>query len=211
MHDNIQKIVFDEISKPSIENTSEVLKHYSVVKENCVPKIERIDVDNSDGSVKVYLPLEKKNFFIVIHIDSETHILSVDLCPGNRIYLSVTSETLSYEQLIALTDLKLITGWNKGEIAPPIKLPRKYSCVVIEPCVEKAYKIEDKLIKFLTYLESDFQNISILSEYAETEIIIVWYGYTGNGCLGGFTLSDNIIHRLSRLNLSIDFDLYTDL
>ncbi len=92
---------------------------HEVIFEDGVPKIERVDEDFGENIVAVYFPLKEVDFFLEIHV-RKTPIIEVDFVwteNAYRIYLTATSETLTYDELANGLLLKSLEGWSKGDIA----------------------------------------------------------------------------------------------
>lgn len=67
--------------------------------------------------------------------------------------------------------------------------------------------VEDHIEALLSVLEENVEGVSKAVEHFSAEIRCTIYYYE-NSCNQGFNLSENVIARIAKLGLSIDFDLY---
>ena len=65
---------------------------------------------------------------------------------------------------------------------------------------------EEHIESLLSFLEKNIKAVKLAKEKFEAGILCAIYYY--EGCNEGFHLSETIIDRLAKMNLSIDFDLY---
>jgi len=202
-----------EVIMPSLAHTKQLLENLEVILEGQDPKVQRIALDQESNRFEVYFPLKSKNFFLVIFINANsfTEVEWVDIQPGNGVYFTATSEALTFDELQALTSLKATEGWSKGQLRnshPNDPFIYKFSCFTFEPIEERAYDMEEKLLKLLDKLEADIVGVQKLAEIANAGINVHQYDYAGFGSISGISLDKNIIQRLAHLGLDIDFDLY---
>lgn len=201
------EVARDEVINKRFGTTQQYLWVHEVIFEDGVPKIERVDEDFGENIVAVYFPLKEVDFFLEIHV-RKTPIIEVDFVwteNAYRIYLTATSETLTYDELANGLLLKSLEGWSKGDIA---KNWHKYtfSRVSFEPIKNCAYYFDKKLDILLDDLEKDFDNVLYLTKKAHTYISVCRYQYVSWNAWTN--LSAKTIKRLANLNLSIDIDTY---
>ena len=202
-----------EMKTPSLSLTKQYLEGLEVVFEGNEPKIQRIALDQESNRFQVYFPIKDERFFLVVCVDAEslTRIEWTYIQPGNGVYFSATSEELTFEELQAMTSLKATEGWNKDQLRnshPDDKFRYKFSRFTFEPIPERAYDMEEKLLKLLDKLETDVVGVQKLAKIAHAGISVHQYDYAGFGSINGVSLDKSTIQRMAHLGLDIDFDLY---
>jgi hypothetical protein len=125
----------------------------------------------------------------------------------NKVYFSAKSQTMTIQELTALTKLIPTEGCNRGEVPLKLRRPVKFSYIQFQPNPEPD-EFEDKLRKLLTFLEKDAKNVKFLAKKTYAAIIVVMEFYYGNSMLGMPYIDKSIIKRMSYLNLGIEFDFY---
>jgi len=196
-----------EIENPTFGTTEQYLEVLNVEIENGKPKIERIDFTSFDAVNIVYFPIQDEPFFLTVHFDKKSNeLLGVGTENGNQVYLTVTSENLTFKQLSELTNLNGLTGWSVNDDRKIGKGKYNFSRLSFEPIKSRAYELEVKLKLLLTDLEKDINGIRKLTEMADAIISIHHQQYIdGNK---GIHFDIETISRLSKLNLGIDIDQY---
>jgi hypothetical protein len=101
-------IAREEILNPSFGTTQQYLEVHDLELENGLPKIARVNSYFYNGLVAVYFQIKDEDFFLEVHLTKEPEIKVYDVWTesGHRVYLSVTSEKLTFEELSKLTSLK---------------------------------------------------------------------------------------------------------
>ena len=206
----IEKAI-DEIFKKELGTTEQLLEIHEVVFENDKPKVLRIDQECDDSSAIVYFPIKDQKFYLAVHLDTipEVKVRGVGTENYNSVYLKITSETFSFDEISSLTKLKPTGGWSKGD---PRKLGRsKYNNTTLhfEPNKEPD-GFEDKLKKLLDFLDQDKQAILGMIGKTNSQIQVVTVFHNGNTMLGGHHIDKETLKRISMYNLEIDFDLYAE-
>ena len=196
-----------EIENPTFGTTEQYLEVLNVENENGKPKIERIDFTSFDTVNIVYFPIQDEPFFLTVHFDKKSNeLLGVGTENGSQVYLTVTSENLTFKQLSELTNLTGLTGWSVNDNRKIGKGKYNFSRLSFEPIKSRAYDLEVKLKLLLTDLEKDINGIKKLTEMADAIISIHHQQYIdGNK---GIHFDKETIMRLSKLNLGIDIDQY---
>lgn len=202
-----------EVKTPSLSLTKQYLENLEVVFEGNEPKIQRITLNQESNRFEVYFPIKDERFFLVVCVDAESlvHIEWTYIQPGNGVYFTAASEELTFEEMQAMTSLKATEGWNKDQLRnshPDDKFRYKFSRFTFEPIPERAYDMEEKLVKLLDKLETDVTGIKKLADNANIYIQVHQYDYAGFGSIGGIHLNKDLIKRMAHLGLYIDFDLY---
>ncbi len=200
----IQKAI-TEIEKPTFGTTEQYLEVHSVELENGKPKVERVDFESFEKVNAVYFPIAEEPFFLVVYFSKENdEIVSVDTENGNRIYLSATSDKLTFDELSELTELNPLTGWSIGDLRANGKSKYNFSEISFEPIKSNAYELESKLRMLLTELEKDTDGIKKLIAKSNVIISIFSQQYIcGNK---GIHFDTKMIRRMNSLNLGVDID-----
>lgn len=210
MTDNpyIQKAI-EELETQSFGVTEQFLKIHEVEYEEGLPKVLRVDQERGDGTVIVYFAVKGERFYLAVYLDTQPHIVVkwVETESYYSVYCRATSETLSYEQLAALTTLKPTSGWNKGDLKKHGRSAYNFSAIHFELDPEPD-EWEDKLKKLLGILEQDEDGVRVLADKASGYIQVQVTYHNGNGLIGGPHISREAFKRMAALNLSIDFDQY---
>jgi hypothetical protein len=196
-----------EIENPTFGTTEQYLEVLNVEMENGKPKVERVDFESFDETNVVYFPIKDEPFFLSVYFSKENNeITNVGTENGNQVYLTATSENLTFEQLSELTNLKGLSGWSVNDDRKIGKGKYNFSRLSFEPIKSRAYDLDAKLKLLLTDLEKNVDGIRKLTEMADTGISIHHQQYIdGNK---GINFDIETINRLSKLNLGIDIDQY---
>jgi hypothetical protein len=207
MTDNeILRIAINEINEKTWGVTEQFLQIHDVVRENGVPVVARIDKEDADTFI-VYFPVAGEKFFWVVKVcGDKPEVSGVYVEAYNSIVLIAGSETLSGEEIVSLTKLKPLYFRTKGEQYKKRILQRSFAR--FEPFIEPD-SFENKLSKFVGFLEQDKEGIERLNQNTTTGIQVAIEFHHGNQMLGGPHINAVTLKRIAALNLSIDFDLYT--
>ncbi|MBP4143248.1 DUF4279 domain-containing protein [Flavobacterium sp. P4023] len=207
MKNEIIKIAIEEIENPTFETTRQYLEVHSVEMENGMPKVERVDLESFDDVKTVYFAIQNEPFFLTVNFRKKNNELcGVGTENGNRVYLTSTSENLTFNQLSEITKFNDVFGWSINEERKIGKGKYKFSRLTFEPIKSRAYDLETKLNLLLTELEKDVEGILNLTKKADSIISIHYQQYvSGNS---GIHLNIETINRLNNLNLGIDIDQY---
>jgi|SRR6476469_1275393 len=202
----------NELKTPTFGVTEQFLEIHTIVIEDGQPKVAGLSINDDGSRAAVYFAVTGERFYFAVYLDldPEPNIRGVDTEDYNSVYFQVVSETMSQEQLAALTTLSATEGWSKGDPrSNPSRTPYTFSSLVFEPTPGPA-PFEDKLNKLLDFLEQDRTGVQVLLEQADAGIQVHTIFHNGNTMLGGVHLDKQHIQRLADLNLEIDFDLYAE-
>jgi hypothetical protein len=211
MNTDIQPYIdkaIEEILDPAFAVTKQYLEVNDVQFENGKPKVERVDLDYAENLAAVYFPFKDERYFLQINLEKtpEIKVNFVHTESGNRTYLTATSKSLTFEELSKNLPFQPLTGWSKGDFRKNGKSQYNFSRVFFEPFASEAYEMEKQLDLLLTELERNAESIKQLTEKATTYISVCKHQYvSGNS---GVHFDIELINRLSRLNLSVDIDIY---
>ncbi|MBI5414452.1 DUF4279 domain-containing protein [Candidatus Peregrinibacteria bacterium] len=199
----------EEIKERCFGTTQQYLSVLKIKYENDQPVISKLEIREKEAIV--YFEIEKERFFFTVYLDTQPEISVrwIDITPGIRIYLRAISYDRNTDDLISCTKIKPSEVVNMGDQLRYGKgMTSKFHAITIEPDKELAGSFEEKLKNFVNILEKDAKGIIKLTKISEVCIQVVPYYYIGNGCIGGFYFEPQIIKRLGKLNLKIDFDMY---
>ena len=206
----IEKAI-DELQSKRFSTTEQLLEIHDVVYVDDKPKVLRVDTEHDDETAIVYFPIKDEKFYLAVWLDTKPEISvgGVGTENYNAVYLKVTSDDLSFQELSSLTKLKPTSGCSKGDIRKPGKAFYDFTALHFEPNPEPD-EFEDKLKKLLDFLEADKDGVTALVDKANVQIQVATIFHNGNTMLGGHHLNKDTIQRLAALNLEIDFDLYAE-
>ena len=196
-----------EIENPTFATTKQYLGVHSVELENGKPKVERVDFESFDQTNAVYFPIQNELFFLVVYFNKENNDLNgVGTENGHKVYLTATSEHLTYNDLSELTKLKPLSGWSKNDLRINGKSKHTFSRISFEPIKSQAYDLGQKLKLLLDELEKDKSGVKNLTQKADAYISVCSHIFIeGNK---GIVLDREIIKKMSDLNLSIGIAQY---
>ncbi|EKE30291.1 MAG: hypothetical protein ACD_2C00014G0010 [uncultured bacterium (gcode 4)] len=200
----------EEIIKKEFGTTQQYLWVHEVIFEDDQPKVERIDDETYKGNIiAIYFPIKNVNFYLEIHVlKNPISVDSVWIESGHKIYLTATSEMLTYEELVEWLNIEPLEWFSKWDSRIHLKSKYTFSEVTYNPIKNQAYSLNAKLDKLLNELEKAKDAIRILKEKSDyIGISVCKYQYIWNWMMGD-NLSANEIKRLADLNLAIDFDIY---
>jgi hypothetical protein len=206
----IEKAI-DELEYRRFATTKQLLEIHEVIRVDNIPKVLRVDMEHNNGTAIVYFAFRDEKFYLAVWLDTtpEVAVRSVSTESYNSVYLKVTSEDLSFQQLCLLTKLEPTGGWSKGDKMRSGNSEYSFSALHFEPNPE-ADEFEDKLRKLLDFLEQDKIGIDSLAASASVQVQVISVFHNGNTILGGHFLDKGIIQRLAALNLEIAFDVYAE-
>jgi hypothetical protein len=203
--DQIIKLIEDEFRDPTLSVTRQYLNIHKPVYSNGKIVIARIDRD--DPIIAVYLPVEGEKFYFTVYVDPQTvELTMVETEAWHSVYFRAVSESLSIDELMAMTKFKPTEFWNKGDRKSIGNANYQFSQFKLQPNPEPD-AFEDKLRKLLDLLEQDKNGIRQLVEKAEGYIQVGANIHNANGMIGGHHIDAESVRRLNDLGLAIDFDL----
>lgn len=202
------ELIEKEFREKILGGTAQYLEIHSPIYVDNKLKVDRIDRDGNDALIIAYLPVLDEQFYFAVYIDTKTNeITGIGTEAYHRVYFRATSETLSADELKAMTILKPTEFWNKGDLRKHGKSNYTFSHFKILPNPEPD-EFEHKLKKLLDLLEQDKNGIKQLADKANSYIQVAMDIHNGNGMIGGPHIDKEAIRRMNELGLSISFDLY---
>lgn len=202
------ELIEKEFKEKTLRVTEQYLEIHSPIYTDNKLKVERIDRDGKNEMIIAYLPVLAEKFYFAVYIDTKTNkITGVGTEAYHRVYFRATSETLSADELKAMTRLTPTEFWNKGDLRKTGKSNHTFSNfkILLNP---EPDEFEDKLKKLLDFLEQDKDGIKRLVDNANGYIQVAMDIHNGNGMIGGHNIDIDAIRRMNDLGLSINFDLY---
>ncbi len=179
-------------------------------------KIEYTAKENDD--ISVYLHIENAKFLALFVIDTkEKKVLSFDTKDYFYIYFKaatkwqpVNSEDLirPKEEIRFKTNLEIKESWQMGDKSKSGMLLKNAGIFFKE--IHGTGNFEDSIKEYLTYLETDKENIKQMGDEYETCLSVPIWRFNGTNMIGGVPLDKEIIKRLADLNCGIDFDIYLE-
>ena len=206
------KQLIDIVSQELLDKTLGVTEQYLAVhqpiyKDNELV-ISRIDRDSEKETIVIYFPVVDEKFYFKAFIGKDNYsIWSLTTEPWHRVYLTATSDSKSLNELASLTTLKHTDGFSKDDLRPNGKLKYTFSRISFLPNPEPD-TFENKLKSLLDFLEKDKDGVKKLADNADAYISVAMDIHNANGMIGGPHIDKDNGHRISNLNLAIDFDLY---
>lgn len=207
MESELIERAISEIEHPTLESTKEFLGVHSVSIHYDTPKVQRIDFDSFVDSIAVYFSIVDEGFYMVVFFSKENKTLQrVNIEHGNSVYITATSENHNFEQLSKTTQSFPWKGWSKGDLMPNGRSKYYDSRVTFGPLKNKPYPLETGLKLLLDELEKDVIGVQKLAKIANANIAISRYIYISSYM--GFEIGSEVIARINRLNLNIEFEQY---
>lgn len=202
------ELIEKEFREKSLGLTKQYLEIHSPIYVEGKLIVERIDRDCKEEIIIAYLPVLDERFYFAVYLDTKTKkVAGLGTEAYHRVYFRATSESLSIEDLKAMTHLAPTKCWNKGDLRKNGKSTHTFSSFEILPNPEPD-EFEDKLKKLLDFLEQDKEGIRRLVDNASGYIQVAMDIHNANGMIGGPNIDQDDIRRMSDLKLSINFDLY---
>lgn len=196
-----------EIERPTFEATKQYLKGHKVEQLNGKPKVQLFDKESSEKVNILFIRLENEPFFLTFHFAKKNNaLLGVSTQNANQIYLTATSQKLTFRDLSQMVTLKNLKGWSYEDYRPNGKNQYGFSRLSYEPMENRAHDFDIKLKNLLTELEKDPKGIIELAEKANALISVHHQMYiSGNG---GIHFDSETLKRIGDLKLAIDIDQY---
>ena len=202
------ELIEKEFKEKTLGVTESYLDIHSPIYTDNELKVDRIDRETKDDYIIAYLPVLGERFYFAVYINVTTNeVTGVGTEACHRVYFRATSETLTADELKAMTNLTPTKLWNKGDIGKSRKSHYTFSNFAIMPNPEPD-EFEDKLKKLLDLLERDREGIKQLVDNANGYIQVAMDIHNGNGMIGGHNIDTDDVKRMNDLGLSINFDLY---
>ena len=207
-NDNYITTAIQELTHPEFEVTKQYLQVMELEFEDGAPKVARVNLNHADDSVAVYFFIKGERFFIVVTLtrgESPT-VQWVWIESGHRVYLTATSETLTYDELSSQIPFEPLSGWSVGDVKPNGKASYDFTRVSYEPIKNEAYGLEEKLHELIKEIECESEIIRNLGEKSNSCVAVCKHQYTSANA--GVHLNVKLLNGLSAMGLALDIDTY---
>jgi hypothetical protein len=196
-----------ELDNPTLGATEQYLEIHDVERLQSMPLPERVVVDELANLAIVYFKINGERFRLAVYLQLQPAITVYNISTENnsKVYLRATSDSLSADEMKAMTSLQATENFNVGDTRKFGKSIYDYSGLIFEPHPE-IDTFENKLNYLLTHLEKDENGVKLLAEYANAYIQADIDIHFGNGLIGGPAISKECVSRLCKLNLAIEFN-----
>ena len=106
-----------EFKEKTLGETEQYLEIHSPIYADNKLKVDRIDRDKRDDLIIAYLPVLNEKFYFAVYIDTKTNeVTGIWTEAYHRVYFRATSETLTVDELKAMTRLTPTDFWNRGDL-----------------------------------------------------------------------------------------------
>ncbi|WP_018277363.1 DUF4279 domain-containing protein [Teredinibacter turnerae] len=207
-NENYINKAIQELANPEFEVTKQYLQVMELELEDGIPKVARVNLDHADNSVAVYFFVKDERFFIAVTLSrgGAPSVQWVWIESGHRVYLTATSETLTYDELSRQIPFEPLSGWSVGDVKPNGKASYDFTRVSYEPIKNEAYGLEEKLHELLKVIESESESIRKLGEKAESCVAVCKHQYISANA--GVHMDVELLNSLSAMGLALDIDTY---
>jgi Domain of unknown function (DUF4279) len=191
--------------------TEQYLEVMEILTEDGLPVIAKIE--KSESEYLVYFTVKGEKFYYTHYFEgvNPPQLIAIDITPCTEVYLSVYSDEMNAEEMMAFTTLCTRKIYNKGDLrgtGKNMEAIRKQSRFDFEPGLNKAGAFENKLIFLLDQLESHKSELDKLKSLGcQMSVSALMNAYISNTMVGGFFLDKTIIKKLNDLELELSFDL----
>lgn len=207
--EEVAQLISNEFIVKSLGITEQYLEIHQPVYDSSLLKIDRIDREKQSGIIIAYLPVKDEYFFFAVYIDPiKKEIFNIATEPRNMVTLRATSEELTSNELQSFLKLIPDKTWNKGDLKSRGKAIFDFSCVeyTLNP---EPDEFEDKLLKLLTVLQKNKDDVIALGLNAHTYIQVIMDFHNGNQLLGSASIDLESIKIMNDLNLLYQFRYYS--
>ncbi|MDO3412205.1 DUF4279 domain-containing protein [Saccharibacillus sp. CPCC 101409] len=216
-HQRLKAAARNEIEERSFALTRQLLDNQPLERENGVPLVTGIILDEDSGSAAVYFPVQNEYYFFVVYLDTEPEIKPrfMGMSPGTSVYCELSSETVDLDDLKRLLPIEPDRQRQKGSPRPirssastgRTPPPYTFSALFVEPDKRRYADAEAKLESLLDLLERHAGHLPLPDALdVDAFIEIAYYGYKEE--MNGIHLDAKTMRRLAALGLELDIDLY---
>jgi len=200
-----------EILTPTWGVTEQFFTVHEPLLRNGKPEVARVDETREEGLYYIYFPIKDQSYFFVLIIEKANDELKISGAYNEArvlTYLLIGSDSTAPDAITKRIGIKPTEVSVKGT-------PRRHgnghyntNMWTYEPQKDCPDELERKLAILLGHLSSHSAALAELSKTCEISINIVYHSYQGFGSLGGFHITNNIIKKIAKLDIGVDFDLY---
>lgn len=201
-----------ELARPTLTDVEVFLTRHVLEEQNGVPVVAGV-VLNDEGVHDVYLRVEDQFYFLVLMLrfeDRTPSLLGCRIEAGSTVYLRVSSEQLSAEDITARIGLIPSKSTSKGEISSRTGRPYPGSDWSLCPAgngLKDPGEVETKFTRLLDATQEVAEHIKALASTTCTvHVTVAYYGYAQQ--MWGLALTPWHLERLAALGATLDVDLY---
>jgi hypothetical protein len=184
------------------------------IGEDGDPVVARVDEDTESGAYFIYFPIRgEPYFFVVVVRPDEAGELAVSwiyMEGGTRVYLLITSEIFSPEEITARVGLTPTKSHQMGDPVRKKSPARTYRVHMwhFEPQKGIPGTVEEKLKVLLEEVNPAVAQIADLRPMCDVGVMVVFEGWGGDWQFGGIHFETEIVQGLAALGATLDLDLY---
>ena len=195
--------------------TRQSLADQDVVRDELgEPVVARVAPAGSPRTFRVYLPIQDEDYFFVATIgpgdSGELEIKGTSIWARTRVYLLITSETMSVDEITARVGLSPTDSIPMGQprLGALGVAPLRWHSWKLEPDQDVPGEVEEKLEHLLTMVAPAAERIVALGPACYVQVSVVYKAWIGNGCIGGFGFDPAVVRRIAALGATVDCDVY---
>lgn len=195
-------LAINTVQQKHQDNITRILDTETLVIEEDIPRIARVDRDEPDGSVIVYFSLENRSYFLMVKLDPlpAPTVRNTSIAPGTQCHLVSFSTTHHLSTLLAATHITPTQQWDFDSGGGS-------SGLYITPPMPLANSIDNNISLLLNVLEQDAEGIRQLASQAKTFIQV--YGYGPVKPSPSFQFQTTTIERIAALHLAVNLEIYS--
>jgi hypothetical protein len=197
-----------ELREPKLSLTRQYLAVHRVAEDESGPLSAGVVV--TDHGLDVYFQLVDEHYFLVLCVIADETGPSVRFCRAeakSRVYLAITSDTVSPEDVTAMLELTPTESWHRGDPGRHDRGPeRKFHAWYFDPLGDGPGECDQKMKALLEILAGASTRISELAVRCKVCISVVYHGYQCQ--MWGLHWSTETVRRIAALGVEIDIDLY---
>jgi Domain of unknown function (DUF4279) len=204
------ELALREVVEQEWLSTQQFFRAHTLQKDNGLPVTTVLAIQDR---FDVYFHLEKEPYFLVIPVNLEQDKLKLYHCRAeakSRVYLGITSETVTAAELTARIGLEPTENWKKGAPNPTTRgrINYKFHGWFLDPSGNGPGGVDQKLQKLLDLTDPYAAAIRELSEEGDCSVWVrvPYSGYQEQ--MWGVGVDPRDLQRLAALGAGLDIDLY---
>jgi hypothetical protein len=198
-----------EVLTPALSTTKEVLAVHAPVQADGLPLIARADTTREPGAFYFYFRLQNEPYYVVIVVrpgETGLAVVGAYVEAAVRVFLLITSETLSPDEITRRVGLKPTGTHGKGKCLHKHLRPLAKTMWRFEPHMSLPESVDRKLALLLDELDGAAPRIAELAGECDVAVTICYEGY--KDWLGGWVAGAGTLERLAALGANVELDLY---
>jgi hypothetical protein len=166
------------------------------------------DINSFDEGYDVFISVPENRYFIALRYSNTQNpsLLEAEFVPHYDVYLSITSDVLSFEDIRGAIGLDPTDGWSLGDRFRGGKRIMNFSSAKYRPNSKTGEACQVKVDDLLDLLKPYEDSISRLSEHADCKLVISVWSHISSYI--GYILTNNQIKILAKLNVDMDYMPY---